>query len=148
MQGEVEHQGGGSSGAKRGGESREYVKFLMEHDPEGTFANLMRVCDKDTGRAIWVTKESAERVTKESAERVTKESAEMIEEVGYEAKAAAEIKRLEEKTMKLEEEIMKLSEALKREKGAGAGGNGAQTNSKLKEDVQRRGSRIMPFAGG
>jgi hypothetical protein len=127
VQGEVERQGGGSSGAKRGGELREYAKFLREHDPEGTFANLMRVCDKGTGRAIWVTKESAEK----------------IEEVGYEAKAAAEIKRLEEENSvqgkdirRLEEEIMKLSEALKREKGAGRNGStGVSSSTKLRQTV-------------
>jgi hypothetical protein len=61
LQGEVERQGEGSSGAKRGGELRDYVKFLREHDPDAAYANLKRVCDKDTGRAIWVTKESAAR---------------------------------------------------------------------------------------
>ena len=55
------------------------------------------------------------------------------EGIGYEAKDA-EIKRLEEKTMKLEEEIIKLLEAL--EKGAsGSGSNGVNSPTKLRQTV-------------
>ncbi|GMI49098.1 hypothetical protein TrCOL_g7427 [Triparma columacea] len=110
VQGEVERQGGGSSGAKRGGELREYEKFLIEHDPKGAFANLMRVCDKDTGRAIWVTKESAEKIEDTSIgarRRSVVVGMNTGEGGGYEAKAAAEIKRLEEKNAKLFKEEMK-----------------------------------------
>jgi len=62
MQGEVDRQGGEFLGAKKGGELREYEKFLTEYDPKGAYANLMRVCDQGTGRAIWVTKESAAEI--------------------------------------------------------------------------------------
>ena len=130
VQGEVERQGGGSSGAKRGPELREYVKFLREHDPDGTYAKLMRVCDKDTGRAIWVTKESAEKIEDTTiGARRRSVVVGMGEGVGYEAKAAAEIKRLEE-------ENKKLLEALKRATGAGGNGSkGVSSSTKLRQTV-------------
>jgi len=136
VQGERDRQGGGTAGTKRGGELREFVKFLIDHDPESTFANMTRVCDKDTGRAIWVTQESAEEI-EDSAIGARRRSVvvgmKTGEGIGYEAKDA-EIKRLEEKTMKLEEEIIKLLEAL--EKGAsGSGSNGVNSPTKLRQTV-------------
>ncbi|GMH74193.1 hypothetical protein TrRE_jg7728, partial [Triparma retinervis] len=116
VQGEVERQGEGSSGAKRGGELREYENFLMEHDPEGAFANLIRVCDQGSGRAIWVTKESAAEIEGKagggggggapvgSAEmkRLEEENAKLLKE---ELQRQLEIKKLEEKNMELMEKL-------------------------------------------
>ncbi|GMI23199.1 hypothetical protein TeGR_g7025, partial [Tetraparma gracilis] len=39
--------------AKRGGELRDFEKFLQTHDPESSYAGLMRVCNEEDGTAIW-----------------------------------------------------------------------------------------------
>ena len=56
VQAEVEK--GGDGGAKRGGELRDFEKFLEEHDKDRTYSGLKRVCDKETGEAIWVCDDS------------------------------------------------------------------------------------------
>jgi hypothetical protein len=118
----------------------------------------MRVCDKDTGRAIWVTEESAQKIedtTVGARRRSVVVGMKTGEGVGYEAKDA-EIKRLKEEIITLsealrleeedsvkgrairllEDEFMKLLEALKREKGAGGNGsNGVSSSTKLRETV-------------
>ncbi|GMH47111.1 hypothetical protein TrRE_jg7257 [Triparma retinervis] len=101
----------------------------MEHDPDGAFANLTRVCEKGTGRAIWVKKESAEKIEDRAiGARRRSLVVGMKGGDGYDAKDA-EIKRLEE-------ENMKLLEALKRAKGGGGNGsNGVSSPTKLRQTV-------------
>jgi len=128
VQGEVERQGEGSSGAKRGGELREYEKFLMEHDPEGAFANLMRVCDRGSGRAIWVTKESAAEIEGKAGGEAG------VGEVVYEAEIR--IKKLEEEKKKLEEE----KTTLRKDNGQGHNVGGIQSQSM--EEIGAKRTRI------
>jgi hypothetical protein len=40
--------------------------FLKKMDPDCTFSGLRRICDKSSGKAIWVTKESANRITEDN----------------------------------------------------------------------------------
>jgi hypothetical protein len=56
VQAEVEK--GGDGGAKRGGELKDFEKFLEEHDKDRTYSGLKRVCNKETGEAIWVCDDS------------------------------------------------------------------------------------------
>jgi hypothetical protein len=49
-------------GAKRGGELRDFEKFLRTHDPESSYAGLMRVCNEEDGTAIWVSEDSAKDI--------------------------------------------------------------------------------------
>jgi hypothetical protein len=91
----------------------------------------MRVCDKDTGKAIWVTKESADKIEDTTAgarRRNVVEGTKTGEGVGDEAKDA-EIKRLEEENMKLRSEALKQT-------GEGAGNEGNDAEMKrLKEEI-------------
>ena len=48
--------------AKRGGELRDFEKFLQTHDPESSYAGLMRVCNEEDGTAIWVSEDSAKDI--------------------------------------------------------------------------------------
>ncbi|GMI24311.1 hypothetical protein TrRE_jg195 [Triparma retinervis] len=120
VQGEVERQGEGSSGAKRGGELREYEKFLMEHDPEGAFANLVRVCDQGSGRAIWVTKESAAKIEGKAGG----ESGGGGEAGNGAGVYEAEIRIMQEEKKKWEEEKKKLVAEIEGKAGGEAGGGG------------------------
>jgi hypothetical protein len=52
--------------AVRGEGLREFVAFLEEKDPTCTFSGLTRICDKSSGKAMWVTKESANEITDEN----------------------------------------------------------------------------------
>jgi hypothetical protein len=137
VQGEVERQGEGSSGAKRGGELREYEKFLMEHDPEGAFANLVRVCDQGSGRAIWVTKESAAKI-----EGKARGEAGGGGEAGNGAGVyEAEIRIMQEEKKIWEEEKKKLAEEitkLRKYNGQGSNVGGKQSQSTEEIDVKRK----------
>jgi hypothetical protein len=50
----------------RGNELREFVMFLKEKDPDCTFSGLRKICDESSGKAIWVTKESAISIVDEN----------------------------------------------------------------------------------
>jgi len=60
VQDQVDGEGGG--GAKRGGELRDFEKFLKKHDEGREFGGLRRVCDKKDGTAIWVSEDSAKSI--------------------------------------------------------------------------------------
>jgi hypothetical protein len=146
LQGEVERQGDGSSGAKRGGELREYEKFLMEHDPKGAFANMMRICNKDTGKAIWVTKESVKKIegkaggeaggrsSVDSAEikRLEEENAKLFKE---EVERQLEIKKLEEKNMELMEKLREMHLSSGESSASSAGEKNLSSAAKLRQTV-------------
>ena len=44
----------------RGAELRDFSQYLLKEDKEKTFADLCRVCDYESGNAIWVTEASKE----------------------------------------------------------------------------------------
>jgi hypothetical protein len=149
VQGEVERQGGGSSGAKRGGELREYEKFLMEHDPKGAFANMMRICNKDTGKAIWVTKESVKKIegkaggeaggrsSVDSAEikRLEEENAKLNAKLKEEMQRQLEIKKLEEKNMELMEKLKEMHLSSGESSVSSVGEKNLSSAAKLRQTV-------------
>jgi hypothetical protein len=50
----------------RGNALREFSAFLKEKDAGSTFSGLKRLYDKSSGKAIWVTEESAQEITLEN----------------------------------------------------------------------------------
>jgi hypothetical protein len=67
VQDDVDASSEGGS-AKRGCPLRDFKKFLLKHDPDVSYAGLMRVCDERDGHAIWVTEESAESINFKTSE--------------------------------------------------------------------------------
>jgi nitrogen regulatory protein PII-like uncharacterized protein len=63
---QVVRQGSTGSETVRGNDLREFVAFLREMDPNCTFSGLRRICDKSSGQAMWVTKESANNISDEN----------------------------------------------------------------------------------
>ena len=96
------HVEGGDEGgeAKRGGELRDFEKFLLKHDPDASYAGLMRVCNEEDGTAIWVSEDSAKDI---------------------ESGRGDAVKDLEAEVSKLEAEIKALQAALPAGSGPGAG---------------------------
>jgi serine/threonine protein kinase len=87
----------------RGNALREFGAFLKETDADSTFSGLKRLCDESSGRAIWVTEESAQEIELENGSS-TNETDEV-------KKLKAENTRLVGKQEKLVEEKKKLKEA-------------------------------------
>jgi serine/threonine protein kinase len=63
---QVVKQGSANTETVRGIDLREFVAFLKEKDPNCTFSGLTRICDQSSGKAMWVTHESAEKITDEN----------------------------------------------------------------------------------
>jgi len=49
----------------RGAQLRDFSEYLLKKDKEKTFAGLCRVCDYESGNAIWVTEASKEALKKD-----------------------------------------------------------------------------------
>jgi hypothetical protein len=62
----VARQGSRYSETVRGNDLREFVAFLKEMDPACTFSGLRRICDKSSGKSMWVTQESATKIADEN----------------------------------------------------------------------------------
>jgi len=87
VQNEVEEGGGeGEAKTKRGGELRDFEKFLVKHDEDRMYAGLRRVCNKENGHAIWVSEESAREIETGGSDVVRKleqREKELAKEVEY-----------------------------------------------------------------
>jgi serine/threonine protein kinase len=82
---QVVEQGSGNSKTVRGKDLREFVAFLKEKDPKRTFSGLTRICDRSSGKAMWVTNESAKKITdgNEAAHnRLTEENQQEVDAIG------------------------------------------------------------------
>jgi serine/threonine protein kinase len=98
----------GAREAVRGNALREFGAFLKANDANSTFSGMKRLCDTSSGRAIWVTEESAQKIALENDSSTTE-----IDEL---KQLKAENKRLAITTA---EEIQKLkteNESLENEK--------------------------------
>jgi hypothetical protein len=63
-----------TSGARdgvRGNALREFGAFLKANDAASTFSGMKRLCDTASGRAIWVTEESAQKIALENDSSTT-----------------------------------------------------------------------------
>ena len=49
----------------RGAELKELHAFILEKDTDGGFAGLVRICDKDSGKVIWVSEASKAEMERE-----------------------------------------------------------------------------------
>jgi hypothetical protein len=90
------HVAGGDEGgeAKRGGELRDFEKVLQTHDPEATYAGLMRVCNEENGTAIWVSEESAKDIESGRGDARLEDVEEMRSAALEIAKLRAEVEQL------------------------------------------------------
>jgi hypothetical protein len=89
-----------TSGAKetvRGNALREFGALLKANDANSTFSGMKRLCDTSSGRAIWVTEKSTQKIALENGSSSTE-----TDEV---KQLKAEIKRLAKTTA---EEVQKL----------------------------------------
>jgi hypothetical protein len=94
---QVVEQNSGNSETVRGIDLREFVAFLREKDPDDTFSGLTRICDISSGKAMWVTNESAKKITD-----------------GDEAAHDTELSQLWAKNNRLTEEIQQKADAIGR----------------------------------
>ena len=91
---------------------RQFEKFIEEFDPERSYSNLRKVCDKRSGKAIWVSYGSADliegEVGAENEGAIGKLTAELVEKdemlVGKDELLAAK----EMENVRLVEELEKL----------------------------------------
>jgi len=100
-------------GAKRGGELRDFEKFLQEHDPDSTYGGLMRVCNEENGEAIWVSEASAQDIESGRGDVLKELEMENEQHAQLRAELESKIKQLQEQLgvgakttpMKLREEV-------------------------------------------
>jgi hypothetical protein len=85
----------------RGLELREFVMFLEKKDPDRKYSGLRKICDASSGKAIWVTEESANRIADENEAKAANDN---IEE---DSRLRAEIHNVEENNQ-LKEEVSQL----------------------------------------
>jgi len=97
---------GGNSEAKRGGELREFEKYLGKHDPERLYAGLMRVCEEENGHAIWVSEDSAKTMELQGCDENYLAMEEAI------AKNTKDMEKKDKEMAKKDKEILKKEEQI------------------------------------
>ena len=91
---------------------RQFEKFIEEFDPERSYSNLRKVCDKRSGKAIWVSNGSADLIEGEvGAEnegvigKLTAENERLVKELEMMKRMAQEGEKTPSKAEKLRSEI-------------------------------------------
>jgi hypothetical protein len=112
---QVVRQGSTDSETVRGNDLRAFAAFLKDRDPACTFSGLRRICDKSSGKAMWVTKESATNITDENEVANDNDEEDIIVRAGI--PNADEVKRLRIENQEQAGEISKQAGEISKQAG-------------------------------